>query len=117
MHTYAAQHHGELTVCRCAAQLITEALCDAGLRESEAADLQDQLAGVVSSIVRTAGPLLAQKREISFRLFWVLSHLLASSAELSIAHETVCGWLLQHVARVVWDLSADKRWCRRLQQQ
>ncbi|TYZ59531.1 hypothetical protein PybrP1_003449 [[Pythium] brassicae (nom. inval.)] len=69
-------------------ELITEALCDAGLRESEAADLQDQLAGVVASVVTTAGPLLAHKREISFRLFWVLSHLLASSAESSVAHET-----------------------------
>lgn len=69
-------------------ELITEALCDAGLRESEMADLQDQLAGVVSSIIKTAGPLLAQKDEICFRLFWVLSHLLASSSESSVAYET-----------------------------
>ncbi|KAG6974883.1 hypothetical protein JG687_00000115 [Phytophthora cactorum] len=69
-------------------ELITEALCDAGLRESEVADLQDQLAGVISSIVKTAGPLLAQKDEICFRLFWVLSHLLASSPESSVAFET-----------------------------
>lgn len=68
-------------------ELITEALCDAGLRESEVADLQDQLAGVISSIIRTAGPLLARKDEISFRLFWVLNHLLASSPEASVAHE------------------------------
>ncbi|ETI37684.1 hypothetical protein, variant 1 [Phytophthora nicotianae] len=68
-------------------ELITEALCDAGLRESEVSDLQDQLAGVVSSIVKTAGPLLAQKDEIGFRLFWVLNHLLASSSESSVAFE------------------------------
>ncbi|KAF1335701.1 hypothetical protein FI667_g1163, partial [Globisporangium splendens] len=68
--------------------LITEALCDAGLRESEAADLQDQLVGVVSSLIKTAGPVLPQHDEIVFRLFWVLSHLLASSSESSIAHET-----------------------------
>ncbi|KAG6609452.1 Elongation factor-type GTP-binding protein [Phytophthora cinnamomi] len=69
-------------------ELIIEALCDAGLRESEVADLQDQLAGVVSSIVKTAGALLAQKDDICFRLFWVLSHLLASSSESSVAYET-----------------------------
>ncbi|KAG7393600.1 HEAT repeat-containing protein 2 [Phytophthora pseudosyringae] len=69
-------------------ELITEALCDAGLRESEVADLQDQLAGVISSIVKTAGPVLAQKDEICFRLFWVLSHLLAASSETSVAYET-----------------------------
>ncbi|OWZ19534.1 hypothetical protein PHMEG_0006218 [Phytophthora megakarya] len=68
--------------------LITEALCDAGLRESEVADLQDQLAGVIASIVKTAGSLLAQQDEICFRLFWVLNHLLASSSESSIADET-----------------------------
>lgn len=70
-------------------ELITEALCDAGLRESEAADLQDQLAGVVLSIIKTAGAVLSQRDEIAFRLFWVLNHLLASSAESSIAQETV----------------------------
>ncbi|KAG7401636.1 HEAT repeat-containing protein 2 [Phytophthora boehmeriae] len=69
-------------------ELITEALCDAGVRESEVADLQDQLAGVVSSIIKTAGLLLSQKDEISFRLFWVLNHLLAASAESSLAYET-----------------------------
>uniref|UniRef100_K3W704 TOG domain-containing protein n=1 Tax=Globisporangium ultimum (strain ATCC 200006 / CBS 805.95 / DAOM BR144) TaxID=431595 RepID=K3W704_GLOUD len=69
-------------------ELITEALCDAGLRESEAADLQDQLAGVVSSLLKTAGPVLPQHDEIVFRLFWVLNHLLASSSESSIAYET-----------------------------
>lgn len=68
-------------------EIITEALCNAGLRESEVADLQDQLAGVISSIVKTAGPLLARKDEICFRLFWVLSHLLASSSEVSVAYE------------------------------
>ncbi|GMF27325.1 unnamed protein product [Phytophthora fragariaefolia] len=66
-----------------------EALCDAGLRESEVADLQDQLATVVSSIVKTARSLLAQKDEICFRLFWVISHLLASASESSLAYETV----------------------------
>lgn len=75
-------------------ELITEALCDAGLRESEAADLQDQLAGVVLSIIKTVGAVLAQRDEITFRLFWVLNHLLASSAESSIAQETVSEWLI-----------------------
>ncbi|CAH0489311.1 unnamed protein product [Peronospora farinosa] len=69
-------------------ELITEALCDPGLRESEVTDLQDQLAGVVASIVKTAGSMLAQKDDSCFRLFWVLSHLLASSSETSVAYET-----------------------------
>ncbi|RMX62267.1 hypothetical protein DD238_000850 [Peronospora effusa] len=71
-------------------ELITEALCDPGLRESEVTDLQDQLAGVVASIVKTAGSMLAQKDDSCFRLFWVLSHLLALSSETSVAYETVC---------------------------
>ncbi|TDH64770.1 uncharacterized protein CCR75_001536 [Bremia lactucae] len=62
---------------------VTEALCDAHLRESEVADLHDQLASVISSIVFSAGPLLEQKDEICFRLFWVLNHLLASSSKAS----------------------------------
>ncbi|CAI5725813.1 unnamed protein product [Peronospora effusa] len=69
-------------------ELITEALCDPGLRESEVTDLQDQLAGVVASIVKTAGSMLAQKDDSCFRLFWVLSHLLALSSETSVAYET-----------------------------
>ncbi|CAI5745306.1 unnamed protein product [Peronospora destructor] len=72
-------------------ELITEALCDSGLRESEAPDLQDQLAGVVASIVKTAGSMLAQKDDSCFRLFWVLSHLLASSSETSVAYKTASG--------------------------
>ncbi|CAH0477374.1 unnamed protein product [Peronospora belbahrii] len=68
--------------------LITEALCDPGLRESEVLDVQNQLAGVVASIVKTAGPILAQTDDSCFRLFWVLSHLLASSSESSVAYMT-----------------------------
>ncbi|KAL7691346.1 putative armadillo-like helical protein [Plasmopara halstedii] len=68
-------------------EFITEALCDASLRESELADLHDVLAGVISSIVKTAGPLLAQNDEVCFRLFWVLSHLFASSSESSASYE------------------------------
>ena len=70
-------------------QSITEALCDIGLCESEVADLQNNLAGVVASIVKTAGSMLAHKDDSCFRIFWVLSHLLASSSELSVACETV----------------------------
>jgi len=60
------------------------------VRESEVADLQGQLATVVLSIIHTAGDLLPKRSEVSFRLFWVLNHLLAASNEASQAHETVC---------------------------
>lgn len=70
-------------------QLITEALCDAGVRESEVADLQDQLGCVASSVIHTAGPILTKHDEVSFRMFWVLNHLLAAASESSIAFETV----------------------------
>ena len=70
-------------------QLITEALCDAGLRESEVTDLQNQLAGVVAGMIKAAGSMLEHKDDSCFRLFWVLSHLLASSSESSVAYETV----------------------------
>jgi dynein assembly factor 5 len=66
---------------------ITEALCDNGVRESENAELQDQLAGVVSSVLHTSGPLIIQKDLYSFRLFWILNHLLSSSNESSLAYE------------------------------
>lgn len=69
--------------------MITEALCDPGVRESEVADLQVQLATVASSIIHTAGDALPKLSEVSFRLFWVLNHLLAASGEASAAHETV----------------------------
>ncbi|KAE9037934.1 hypothetical protein PR003_g6197 [Phytophthora rubi] len=81
-------------------ELITEALCDAGLRESEVADLQDQLAGVVSSIIKTAESLLAQKDEVCFRLFWVLGHLLASASESSVAYETATEAIEELAARM-----------------
>ncbi|KAL4096005.1 hypothetical protein PRIC1_009370 [Phytophthora ramorum] len=81
-------------------ELITEALCDAGLRESEVSDLQDQLAGVVASIIKTAAPLLSQKDEICFRLFWVLSHLLAASPESSVAYETASEAMLDLAVKI-----------------
>ncbi|KAF4325053.1 hypothetical protein JM18_000916 [Phytophthora kernoviae] len=87
-------------------ELIAEALCDAGLRESEVADLQDQLAGVVSSIIKTAGPLLPQKDEISFRLFWVLNHLLAASSESSLAYETATEAIEDFAAKMEQPLEA-----------
>ncbi|DBA01279.1 TPA: hypothetical protein N0F65_001784 [Lagenidium giganteum] len=69
-------------------ELITEALCDPGVRESESADLQDQLSGVMASLVNTAGPVLPGMETVCFRLFWVLNHLLAAATEFSIAYET-----------------------------
>ena len=93
IRTIHARRMRELILCYAivhTVQLITEALCDPGLRESEVPDLQDQLAGVVASIVKTAGPMLAQKDDSCFRLFWVLSHLLASSSTTSVAYKTVC---------------------------
>jgi hypothetical protein len=68
---------------------ITEALCDAGVRESEVADLQDQLAIVVASVIKTASSLLSTREEVVFRLFWILNHLLAASADGSVAAEEV----------------------------
>lgn len=71
---------------------ITESLCDSGVRESEVPTLQDQLAVVVASIVKTAGPLFAAKcelNEVVFRLFWVLNHLLAASTDDTVASEIV----------------------------
>uniref|UniRef100_A0AAV1T385 Dynein assembly factor 5, axonemal n=1 Tax=Peronospora matthiolae TaxID=2874970 RepID=A0AAV1T385_9STRA len=67
---------------------ITEALCDAALCESEVSDLQDNMAGVVASIVKAAGSMLAQRDDSCFRIFWILSHLLASSSESSVACQT-----------------------------
>lgn len=70
-------------------KLITEALCDPGVRESEVSDLQDQLATVAASVIHTAGSILRSYEEVSFRLFWVLNHLLSSSSEAAPAYETV----------------------------
>lgn len=58
------------------------------------ADLQDQLAGVIASIVKTTGPVLCSKDRIFFRMFWVLNHLLAAAPEDSISYETVSSQLI-----------------------
>ncbi|GLD91633.1 hypothetical protein PINS_up000166 [Pythium insidiosum] len=69
-------------------EAILDALCDSGVRESEAADLQEQLAFVVLTVINTAGAALQTNDDASFRLFWLISHLLAAAPEDSIANET-----------------------------
>ncbi|TMW60589.1 hypothetical protein Poli38472_000631 [Pythium oligandrum] len=69
-------------------ETITDALCETGVRESEAADLQDQLAIVIASLIKTSATLLPSKEEIAFRLFWIVNHLVAAAADDSIAFET-----------------------------
>ncbi|KAI9906206.1 hypothetical protein PsorP6_004289 [Peronosclerospora sorghi] len=59
------------------------------MRESEVSELQDRLAGVVMIVIRTAGPMLSQKDDCCFRLFWILNSLLAMASESSLASETV----------------------------
>ncbi|KAJ0393977.1 hypothetical protein P43SY_009809 [Pythium insidiosum] len=71
-------------------QEILDALCESGVRESEAVDLQEQLAMVVLSVIKAAGPALAGSEDASFRLFWLISHLLAAAPEDSLVSDTPC---------------------------
>ncbi|OQS04441.1 hypothetical protein THRCLA_03322 [Thraustotheca clavata] len=67
---------------------ITEALADNGLREADVPELQEKLALVTTTIVSTGYPLLSSHDVWSFRLFWILSQVMAATPEDSVAFET-----------------------------
>ncbi|KDO29225.1 hypothetical protein SPRG_19895 [Saprolegnia parasitica CBS 223.65] len=67
---------------------ITEALADAGLREADAPELQEKLSLLTATIVATGAPLLVAHEAWAFRLFWVLSQMIASTPDDSIAFDT-----------------------------
>ncbi|CAK4191681.1 unnamed protein product [Aphanomyces euteiches] len=69
-------------------EAITETLSESGLRDTEVPEMQLNLAHLTASIVATGAPLFATHDTLAFRLFWVLSHLVASTAEDSVAHAT-----------------------------
>ncbi|KAF0691040.1 Aste57867_17652 [Aphanomyces stellatus] len=67
---------------------ITETLTEDGLRGTDVPEMQLQLAHLTASIVTTGAPLFATHELLTVRLFWVLSQLIASTSDQSIAHVT-----------------------------
>ncbi|OQR93835.1 hypothetical protein ACHHYP_02194 [Achlya hypogyna] len=83
---------------------ITETLAEPGLREADAPELQEKLAVLTATIVRTGAPLLPSHAPWSFRLFWVLSQVVASTPDDSVAFDTAISGLDELAAALHVDL-------------